>query len=157
GGIVSPILANIYMERLDQFVQGTLMPEHTKGKERKEHLRYHTLISLARYYRKRDQLEKAETLRREAQQLPSKDPNDPEYRRVRYIRYADDFLLGLIGTKAEAEEIKNRLATFLGTKLHLTLADEKTLITHAQTERARFLGYEIGIMRSQTKFDRRRQ
>jgi group II intron reverse transcriptase/maturase len=157
GGIVSPILANIYMDRLDQFVQGTLIPEHTKGNERKDHPRYHTLISLARYYRRRDQLEKAETLRREAQQFPSRDPNDQEYRRLRYIRYADDFLLGLIGTKTEAEEIKNRVAAFLGTKLNLTLADEKTLITHAHTERARFLGYEIGIMPSQTKFDRRRQ
>ena len=58
---------------------------------------------------------------------------------------------------AEAEEIKERIATFLGTELKLTLSAEKTLITHANTGRARFLGYEIGIMESQTKFDRRRR
>jgi group II intron reverse transcriptase/maturase len=157
GGIVSPILANIYMDRLDKFAQETLIPEYTKGDERKQHPRYHTLISLGRYYRRRGQLEKAEKLRREGQQLPSRDPNDPDYRRLRYNRYADDFLVGLIGTKAEAEEIKNRIAMFLETELYLTLADEKTLITHAHTKRARFLGYEIGIMHSQTRFDHRRQ
>jgi hypothetical protein len=61
------------------------------------------------------------------------------------------FLLGLAGGKAEAEEIKERLTTFLGTKLSLILATEKTLITHASTGRARFLGYEIGIMKSQQR------
>ena len=82
--------------------------------------------------------------------------HDPGYRRLRYIRYADDFLLGVIGPMTEAEEIKERIATFLGTELKLTLSAEKTLITHANTGRARFLGYEIGIMESQTKFDHRR-
>lgn len=76
---------------------------------------------------------------------------------MRYIRYADDFLLGFIGPKAEAEDIKTRLATFLGTPLHLTLAPEKTLVTHATTDRARFLGYEIGGLASDTKFDDERR
>jgi len=89
-------------------------------------------------------------------QYPSQDPNDPEYRRLRYIRYADDFLLGFAGPKTEAEEIKEKITTFLGTELKLTLSAEKTLITHAQTERARFLGYEIGMLNSQTKLDRTR-
>src|SRR5262249_43886274 len=88
------------------------------------------------------------------QQHPSLDPNDPEYRRLKYVRYADDFLLGLIGPMTEAQEIKERIATFLRTELQLTLSAEKTLITHANTGKARFLGYEIGIMESQTKFDR---
>jgi hypothetical protein len=69
------------------------------------------------------------------------------------VRYADDFLLGFIGPKVEAEEIKAKLTTFLRTRLSLTLAAAKTLITHARADRARFLGYEIGIMRSQTKLD----
>jgi|SRR5438093_5916778 len=64
-----------------------------------------------------------------------------------------DFLLGLAGTKAEAEEIKARLSTFLGTKLNLALAAEKTLITHAYEGRARFLGYEIGTMKTETRLD----
>ena len=77
--------------------------------------------------------------------LPSKDLNDPNYRRLRYVRYADDFLLGLTGPKCEAEEIKLRLQQFLRDELKLTLSSEKTLITHARTEKARFLGYEICV------------
>ena len=69
------------------------------------------------------------------------------------MRYADDFLLGLAGPKAEAEEIKARLATFLGTQLNLTLVSEKTYVPHPRTERVRFLGYDIGIMENETKFD----
>ena len=89
------------------------------------------------------------------QQQPSVDPNDEEYRRLRYVRYADDFLLGFAGPMAEATEIKDKIAAFLGTSLTLTLSADKTLITHASTGRARFLGYEIGTMNSQTKFERR--
>jgi len=63
------------------------------------------------------------------------------------------WLLGFAGPKAEAEALKERLATFLRTALHLTLASEKTYVTHARTERARVLGYDIGIMQSRTKFD----
>ena len=71
------------------------------------------------------------------------DPLDPDYRRLRYIRYADDFLLGLDGPKEEAEEIKGRLRDFLRDHLKLELSPEKTLVTHGTTESARFLGYEI--------------
>lgn len=73
----------------------------------------------------------------------SKDPTDPGFRRLRYVRYCDDHLLGFTGPKAEAEEIKIRLATFLRDELELELSHEKTLITHARTDAARFLGYEI--------------
>jgi hypothetical protein len=67
------------------------------------------------------------------------------------IPRATRLLLGFAGPKTEAEEIKDRIATFLGTELKLTLSAEKTLITHASTGKARFLGYEIGIMTSPTK------
>ena len=73
------------------------------------------------------------------------DPRDPGYRRLRYIRYADDALLGFTGPKAEAEEIRTRLATFLHDDLSLELNAEKTLVTHARTQAARFLGYEITV------------
>src|SRR5256714_3686239 len=102
-------------------------------------------------------LERAETIRREMQQLPSGNPHDPGYRRLRYIRYADDFLLGFIGPLTEAEEIKERITTFLRTALKLTLSAAKTLITHAHTGKARFLGYEIGIMHRPDKFDNQRR
>ena len=71
---------------------------------------------------------------------------DPNYRRLKYVRYADDFLLGFIGPKSEAEEIKRKLEAFLREQLKLELSQTKTLITHARTERARFLGYEIQVL-----------
>jgi len=90
-------------------------------------------------------------------QKPSGDPTDDADRRLRYIRDADDFFLGDAGTMAAATAIKEKIAACLETPLHLTLSAEKTLITHAHTSRARFLGSEIGTMNSQTKFDKRRQ
>src|SRR5437879_210414 len=80
---------------------------------------------------------------KQLQQMPSGDPMDPDYRRLRYVRYADDWLLGFIGPKQEAEEIKRKIAAFLREELKLTLSEEKTVITHATSQSARFLGYEI--------------
>jgi group II intron reverse transcriptase/maturase len=157
GGIVSPILSNIYMDRLDRFVQDTVIPEYTRGTRRKEGEGYRRLHSLSTYYRNTGRIERAEELRKAMQQYPSVDPNDEEYRRLRYVRYADDFLLGYAGTLAEATEIKEKIAAFLRTQLNLTLSADKTLITHASTGRARFLGYEIGTMYCQTKFDKLRK
>ena len=76
------------------------------------------------------------------------DPYDPGFRRLRYVRYADDHLLGFTGPKAEAEEIKARLATFLRDDLKLELSDDKTVITHGRTGAARFLSYEITVQHS---------
>ena len=154
GGLASPILSNIYMDRLDKFVAHTLIPEYTHGDRRQDNPLYERLTHQAEDHRKKGNLERAQALRREAQPHPSLDPNDPEYRRRKYVRYADDFLLGLIGPMTEAQEIKESIATFLRTELQRTLSAEKTLITHANTGKARFLGYEIGIMERQTKFDR---
>src|SRR5215813_5983175 len=153
GGIVSPILSNVYLDRLDKFVEDTLIPEYTRGEKREENLAYKWKANQAAYYRSKGNLERAETIRREMQQLPSGNPHDPGYRRLRYMRYADDILLGLIGPVTEAKKIKERLTTFLSTKLQLTLSAKKTLITHAHTDKARFLGYEIGVMNSPDKFD----
>jgi hypothetical protein len=157
GGIVSPILSNIYMDRLDRFVQETLIPEYTGNQKRNRNPIYKRFQTRVRYYRAKGDLEKAEKLRREMQQYPSVVTNDSDHRKLRYLRYADDFLLGLAGPLTDAEEIRERIATFLGTELKLTLSAEKTLITHASTGKARFLGYEIGTMESQTKFDRLRR
>jgi hypothetical protein len=151
------MLSNIYMDRLDQFVEHTLITAYTRGTRREGHPEYERSISLAYYYRKRGDLDKAAQLRREAQRHPSIAPQDPHYRRLRYVRYADDFLLGFIGPVTEAKEIKERITTFLGTALKLTLSTDKTLITHAHTGKARFLGYAIGIMHSTTKFDGQRR
>ncbi len=93
----------------------------------------------------------ARELRKQLRGTPSKDPQDPGYRRLRYCRYADDTLLGFAGPKAEAEEIKQRLAQFLRDDLKLELNPDKTLITQARTRAASFLGYEITVQHSATR------
>ena len=75
--------------------------------------------------------------------MSSGNPDDPNFRRLWYVRYADDFLLGLIGPKNEAIEVKNKIAAFLSNELKLELNNEKTLITHARDQKAKFLGYEV--------------
>jgi group II intron reverse transcriptase/maturase len=151
GGVVSPILSNIYLDRLDRFVEGTLVPEYTRGERRRHNKEFERVrMAASSAYRRGDQ-QKASALRRQFRRLPSKDPNDPAYRRLRYIRYADDHLLGFTGPKAEAEQIKERLATFLRDDLKLELSREKTFITHARTGAARFLGYEITVQHSETR------
>jgi hypothetical protein len=76
---------------------------------------------------------------------------DPGYRRLLYCRYADDHILGFIGPKAEAEQIKSKLARFLRETLALELNPDKTLITHARTGAARFLGYQLTVQHSSTR------
>jgi group II intron reverse transcriptase/maturase len=143
GGVVSPILANIYLDQLDKYVEQVLQPAYTQGHLRKVNRNWVNLKSNAQYHRKQGHHEHAKALTKAMQQLPSGDPNDPEYRRLRYVRYADDFLLGFVGTRQEAEAIKQHLQTFLRTTLNLEMSAAKSLITHATTQAARFLGYEI--------------
>lgn len=151
GGIISPILSNIYLDRLDKYVENTLLPAYTRGEGRRKNPAYKNLMQRA--WRAKDP-QKAKKLRQAAQRLPSLDTNDPDFRRLWYVRYADDFLLGFIGPKEEAEEIKQHIGAFLREELKLELSTTKTLITHAKDERARFLGYEIGAMHNDTKHDR---
>ena len=154
GGVISPILANIYLDRLDQYVMNTLMPQSDRGQERAVDPRYSRCkVAIAKAKRNGNR-ELYEQLVQQRRTLPRGDPNDPEYRRLRYIRYADDFLLGFAGPKAEAEEIKRKLSMFLRDALNLELSSEKTLITHAQTEAARFLGYEVRTWTANDKLDR---
>ena len=143
GGVLSPCLSNIYLNRLDRFVEMVLIPGYTRGVLRKHNPGYARVQrALARARRRGDHAE-VRALQKQLRSLPSLDPHDPGYRRLRYVRYADDILLGFTGPKEEAEEIKSRLAQFLHEDLKLELSETKTLITHARTEAARFLGYEI--------------
>jgi hypothetical protein len=143
GGVLSPCLSNIYLDRLDKFVETVLMPGYTRGVRRKPNPAYNRVRSAHHSARKRGDRTAARALRKQQRSLPVKDPHDPGYRRLRYVRYADDILLGFAGPKGEAEEIKRRLAQFLHEDLKLELSETKTLITHARTDVARFLGYEI--------------
>jgi len=147
GGIISPLLANMYLNELDRFVEDTLIPACTRGDRRKRNPEYRVICHQIEAALRREDLEEVKRLKRERRKLMSVDPRDPDYRRLRYIRYADDFLLGFIGPRNEAEEIRERLGEFLQQKLKLTLSQEKTLITHANDEKAAFLGYEVKVTR----------
>src|SRR5438270_7470113 len=151
GGVVSPILSNILLDKLDKYVETYLIPRYTKGDKKRANEKYAQLIKQAHYQRKQGHTQRSEQLRRQAQKLPSGDPADPNYRRLRYVRYADDFLLGFIGPRWEAEEIKQHIGEFLRDELKLELSHTKTLLTHARSEAARFLGYEITIVQKDSK------
>jgi group II intron reverse transcriptase/maturase len=149
GGIISPLLANIYLDKLDKFVENILIPEYTRGKKRKKTKEYRWFdnrISLLPREGPEGEIRKA--LIEERKGVPCTDPMDPSYRRLRYIRYADDFLLGFSGPRDEAEVIKEKIGIFLRDNLKLDMSPEKTVITHARTEQARFLGYDIGTYNS---------
>jgi group II intron reverse transcriptase/maturase len=161
GGVASPALSNIYLDRLDRFAEKVLIPEYTRGKARARNPAYQKISGAISNTRRRhiSRKEHAETaeireLRKRLRRLPAGDPNDPGYRRLRYIRYADDHLLGFTGPRAEAEEIRRRLATFLREELKLELNQDKTLLTHARTSAASFLGYEITVQQSDGKITR---
>jgi group II intron reverse transcriptase/maturase len=156
GGIVSPILANIYLDRLDQYVERELIPTYTRGECRQANREYTALQSKERRLRQQGKAEEARVIRRIRQRMPSILTDDPDYRRLRYVRYADDFLLGFAGPRSEAEEIEQRLRQFLGETLALELSDARVLIAHGRTDRARFLGYEIGIFQADHKEEKAR-
>jgi group II intron reverse transcriptase/maturase len=148
GGVVSPILSNIYLDRLGQFVEQVLMPEYNRGTKRAGNKAYHRqTAAISLFRRKNGDQKQARRMAQQAKQMPSRDPSDPEYRRLKYVRYADDFLIGVTGPKAETEEIKRRIGEFLRETLKLELSEEKTLLTHASTAEARFLGYSISVNR----------
>jgi len=151
GGVVSPILSNIYLDRLDKFVEQELIPPYTRGERRARNPEYHRVRARMKYARRTGNRAKARDLEKQLRTLPYGDPMDPGYRRLQYIRYADDHILGFIGPKAEAEQIKARLAAFLRETLGLELNQDKTLITHARSQRARFLGYDILVQHCDTK------
>jgi group II intron reverse transcriptase/maturase len=157
GGTVSPILSSIYLDKLDKFVEQELIPQYTRGAVRAANPAYRQVDALLRRARRRGDRAGARRLALEMRTLPSTDPMDPGYRRLKYIRYADDHILGFTGPKAEAEEIKARLAMFLRETLGLELNQQKTLITHARSQRARFLGYDISVQHSGTKISNGRR
>jgi group II intron reverse transcriptase/maturase len=143
GGVLSPLLSNIYLSRFDQWVTDTLIPAYTRGLRRKPNRDYHRINNQLYEMRKRGRSEGVRDLVKRRRLLPEGDLADASFRRLRYVRYADDFLLGFIGTRAEAEDIKRTVQEWLRVHLNLTLSTDKTLITHAKTQMARFLGYDI--------------
>lgn len=154
GSGVSPMLANIYLSKLDEFAE-RLKKEFSKGKS-KDNLEYSRAASKLYYIRRRNranwdswneqQRKEALRLQKDAisykHSLPSKRANNEDYKSLVYCRYADDFLIGVIGSFEDASEIKDKFRVFLEDTLHLEMSEEKTKITHSQ-DKARFLGYDI--------------
>jgi group II intron reverse transcriptase/maturase len=149
GGIVSPILANIYLHELDEYVE-QLQKELEKGELRRPNPEYRKLQKRRQYLAKIGKIDTGEyrELGVQMRKLPSLDTHDPNFVRVKYARYADDWLIGVTGPHQLAEEIKERVGQFLKSRLNLTLSVEKTRITQTRTEEATFLGYQIRLGRS---------
>lgn len=149
GSVVSPILANIYLDKLDQKL-ATLCHEYSQGKYRRRNSAHIGLMQ-----KRKRLLEQGETNPERRQELagaikqlnqqivttPAAKFNDPSYVRVKFLRYADDVTIGVIGPKALAEQIVEKLASFLQKELNLTLNRNKTRIYHLPTEPIPFLGY----------------
>ena len=149
GGVLSPLLTNIFLNELDMYIEQTLLPPYTKGEDRHVNPEYARITQNLHNAKKAGDVECYRELKKRQQSLPSKMTDDPNYRRLHYCRYADDFLLGFVGPRHEAEDIKHKIGEFLQT-LGLTLSEEKTLITHATDEHARFLGYEVSMAQEDT-------
>ncbi|MBP3038770.1 hypothetical protein J9303_04525 [Bacillaceae bacterium Marseille-Q3522] len=162
GGIISPILANIYLNKLDEFVENVLIPKYeTNKKKRKMNPTYNRINGkMLRLSKKIDDIKSSDHIRKELineyQLLEIErrnhkvlDEMDSDFVRVKYVRYADDFVIGVIGSKELTKQIKKEVGEFLTTELKLSLSEEKTLITNFKNP-VKFLGYEMYIHDSNT-------
>jgi group II intron reverse transcriptase/maturase len=145
GGNLSPVLSNIYLNELDQQIVAKIA-DFNQGKVRRLTPEYNTIVNRRRQAKKKARQTGDWTtykiLTRQMLETPASDPQDPNFRRMTYVRYCDDFLIGIIGSKADAITIKAWLTKYLETELKLELSAEKTLITNARKP-VRFLGYDI--------------
>lgn len=162
GGVVSPILSNIYLHELDIFVQ-ELIDRHNVGKRRpnKEYERLRGKRDRLRFYRDSDgktrprlksdiSMHEIRKLTKEMKNIPSKEPMDQNYKRLVYVRYADDWIIGIIGSKDFAKTIRYQIKEFIAERLKMTLNLEKTNISHLSLEGANFLGFQIKCGRAGT-------
>lgn len=157
GGVVSPLLANIYLHELDEWMREKVAafnkgekrarnPEYTRIRGRRAKLRLR--VDKIRASGNADPvlidslLERISRCNAEARAVPASDAFDPNYRKIRYCRYADDFIIGVIGSKSDARQILDDVRSFLAEKLKLEVSEAKSGITHA-SDGARFLGYDI--------------
>jgi len=156
GGVISPILANIMLHELDQFM-GRKAQTCNMGKRRGNNSEYLKWRNRAYKVRKRIKaLKHADGDEREIERLraeegqymermreyPSANMHDPNYRRMQYVRYADDFVVGIIGSKQDAHDLMNEIKHFLASELRLTASEEKSAVSHAKSG-CHFLGYLV--------------
>jgi group II intron reverse transcriptase/maturase len=159
GSIISPILANICLNEFDNYM-AQYAKNFNQGKQREDNPEY--IRTYSNYYRRQTKLLKnndslhqeqrrqivaeIKKLRRHLKSIPSVNPNDESYRRLQYVRFADDFLIGVIGNKQDALQVKCDIVQFFSQKLQMALSEEKTLITPGQ-DRVRFLGYNVAVFK----------
>lgn len=162
GSGVSPVLCNIYLNELDKFMEQYAINYNTTAQRKRLSTAYRTSVNRTYRYRcegkqiwekltpeeRKSRSKKLKELERVEKSITPTVPKDEQYKRIQYTRYADDFLIGVIGSKEEAEQIKQDVKAFLQVKLKLEMSDAKTKITHTG-DRARFLGYDITVSRSQ--------
>lgn len=154
GGIISPILANIYLNELDRHVmkikkefdvatKACYTPEYTKLVGLRQRL--HNKIKNSNGIEREKLIEEYKSATAQMLKLPAKQCDD---KKIKYVRYADDFLIAVNGNRQDCEKIKQELTEFISTTLKMELSQEKTLITHSNTP-ARFLGYDVRVRRDQ--------
>ncbi len=140
---MSPILANIYLNELDEFIQKLSEKYSTRATSRKRYPPYRELVKQRFRARKKGEYRRADEILKQMRQLPTQDFCGPNYIRVKIPRYADDFLVMIIGSKNLAQQIRDEIRDFLKKELQLELSMEKTRITNLGEQRVKFLGYEI--------------
>lgn len=154
GSTLSPLLANIYLNELDKFVEG-MVNIWNEGTYRHLNPRYVKL----KYHREKaiqsKRFVEASELFKEMMEIPALDPVDPRFRRVRYCRYADDTVFFVIGPRSLAKEVLDKVKDFLKFNLKLELNMDKTRIVNLSDENVRFLGYEIAKIKDNTRRSRR--
>ncbi len=157
--IISPILSNIYLNEFDRYME-TYIKQFERGKRRQRSVEYVSWEQKLKYLRykkyskgkwakltaeeRKTANDRIRTIRSEMLKCDYSEPQDSGYRRLFYVRYADDWLCGVIGSKQDAEEIKSDIKRYMTESLKLELSEEKTLITNAQ-DKARFLSYDIFV------------
>lgn len=151
GSLISPILNNLYFHALDSFIENQLIKAWAFGEKKrfssdyvmKKHLSVKDKLLLEDYPELKGSVLNIKQTRWLLEELSSRDPNDKKFRRLYYVRYANDFLLGFCGTKKEAEGIKEELVHFIQNDLKLAINFEKSKIYHAQDNNILFLGCYI--------------
>lgn len=149
GSVISPILTNIYLDKLDRKLEA-ISQQYTQGRTREHNTNYYGLLGMRKQlllqgeenpWLRKNLAKPIREINRRILQTPVYEFNDPSYIRVKFLRYADDVIVGIIGPKALAEQIREEMSDFLKEDLKLELNQQKTVIKHPATERAQFLGY----------------
>ncbi|MDD4414868.1 MAG: reverse transcriptase domain-containing protein [Oscillospiraceae bacterium] len=163
GSGISPLLSNIYLDELDKYMEEYKVNfDIGNSTKRKRSREYHSARWKVEKYKsegdqiwgeldKSERTERTKTLKAlqaEVHKIPATVPHDEMFKTIQYVRYADDFIIGVIGSEKDAQKVKSDVKQFLQDRLKLKMSDEKTKITHTG-DKARFLGYDITVSRDQ--------